>query len=253
MKIAVSSTGKEVSSLLDPRFGRCAFYALYDTGDRKWNFLPNPASLEGSGAGIKAAQFLIEQKVDVLLTGDVGPNASRILNSAGVKICSLPEVSLEEAIKQYEQGRYKIVTGATVGSHAGLRLSRGVAQAKVPPSEEKIAIATDGREVAQHFGRCPAYTLIEINGGRAVNRTVIPNPGHEPGFLPRYLGEKGVTCVIAGGMGPRAQNLFAEQGISTITGVTGPVEEVIETYLSGNLTPGESLCEHGHGHGCEGH
>ncbi|MDO9535045.1 MAG: NifB/NifX family molybdenum-iron cluster-binding protein [Bacillota bacterium] len=256
MKIIISSSGKELKSLLDPRFGRCPFYAIYDTEDIKWNFLTNPGALEGSGAGIKASQFLIEQQADVLLTGDVGPNASRILNSAGIKVYSLSEVPIEEALSLYQEGQYSPIVEPTVSSHSGM-FSRGAEQKKqteTPVSREKIALATDGLEVAQHFGRCPAYTLVEINNHKVEVKSEIPNPGHEPGFLPRFLGEKRVSCVIAGGMGPKAQDLFAEQGISTITGITGFVEDVIESYLSGNLSEGESFCEHGqdgHVHECE--
>lgn len=119
----------------------------------------------------------------------------------------------------------------------------------------KIAIATDGKFVAQHFGRCPGYTLVEVANGRAKTRMTIPNPGHEPGFLPRYLAKLGVSCIIAGGMGPRAQGLFDEQNIQTITGVAGDVDRVIADYLAGKLQPGESLCDHPHGgHGnCDHH
>ena len=118
----------------------------------------------------------------------------------------------------------------------------------------KIAIATDSGNVAQHFGRCPAYTLVEIKDGGIIGKELIDNPGHQPGFLPGYLAERGVTCIIAGGMGWRAQELFAAQKIESIVGVTGPVEKVIGDYLSGNLQSGESLCnhdyreEHGEGH-----
>jgi predicted Fe-Mo cluster-binding NifX family protein len=258
VKITISSSGKELNSLLDPRFGRCPFYAVYDTEDEKWNFHPNPGSMEGSGAGIKASQFLIEKQVDVLLTGDVGPNASRILNSAGIKVYSFSEVLIEKALKLYEDGQQSQIMEPTVSSHSGM-FSRGAGAEKLkqnetPVSWEKIALATDGLEVAQHFGRCPAYTLVEINDHKVGIKMEIPNPGHEPGFLPRFLGEKRVSCVIAGGMGPKAQDLFAEQGISTITGITGFVEDVIESYLSGNLIEGESFCEHGqegHIHECE--
>lgn len=259
MKIAISASGQETSSQLDPRFGRCPFYAVYDNEKKDWNFLSNPGALEGSGAGVKAAQFLLEQNVDVLLTGNLGPNASSILSSAGLKVFSLPEVSLEEAIQQYGEGKGRPITGATVSSHTGSGVSPGVQQqtaASLP--QGKVALATDGTDVAQHFGRCPAYTLVDIQGGKAENLMVIPNPGHQPGFLPRFLAEKGVKCIISGGMGPRAQNLFDEQGIHTIVGVTGPVAAAIDSYLAGSLAGGDSLCEHGHGHGdgfrdCEDH
>lgn len=113
----------------------------------------------------------------------------------------------------------------------------------------KIAISTDGGSVSAHFGRCPSYTIVDIQDGQIVGREEIPNPGHAPGFLPRFLSERGVETIIAGGMGRRAQGLFAENNIRTITGIEGPVDEVINLFLRGELRPGEDLCDHGRGHG----
>ena len=109
----------------------------------------------------------------------------------------------------------------------------------------KIAISTDGDYVSAHFGRCSQYTLVEIEGDKVLTRELINNPGHQPGFLPGFLAERGVNCVITGGMGPRAQSLFAQQGIETVVGVSGKVDEVIEKFLKGELEGGESLCQHG--------
>ncbi len=114
-----------------------------------------------------------------------------------------------------------------------------------------IAVATENNMVAQHFGRCPEYTLIKLAETSASEKQVIPNPGHEPGFLPGYLADRGVTCIIAGGMGPRAQSLFGEENIETIIGITGPVEDVVKAYLSGELKSGPGTCEHSQGsHDC---
>lgn len=111
----------------------------------------------------------------------------------------------------------------------------------------KIAIATDGSFVAEHFGRCPEYTLVTTNGADIVSQAIIPNPGHKPGFLPRYLANLDVTCIIAGGMGPSAQGLFADNGIETLTGISGPVTSVIDSYLKGELTSTDNLCNHEEG------
>jgi predicted Fe-Mo cluster-binding NifX family protein len=113
----------------------------------------------------------------------------------------------------------------------------------------KIAVATDGFMVAAHFGRCPEYTIVTASDSKVQDKIVIPNPGHEPGFLPEYLSKLGVTCIIAGGMGPRAQGLFAEKNIQTVSGVSGTVNDAIDSYLAGSLEAGESFCEHGEGHG----
>ena len=113
----------------------------------------------------------------------------------------------------------------------------------------KIAISTDSGMLSAHFGRCPEFTIIEIEDGKLKGREGIPNPGHHPGFLPQFLHDNGVTCIIAGGMGFRAQGLFAEKGIETIVGVSGSVDEVIEKILAGTLKGGESLCKPGAGKG----
>jgi len=110
----------------------------------------------------------------------------------------------------------------------------------------KIAISTESGFVSAHFGRCPAYTLVEIENGRIIQRSEIPNPGHQPGFLPVYLSRMGVNAIIAGGMGPRAQGLFAEKNIQTVIGIQGPIDEVIEKFLRQELEAGQDLCDHGH-------
>lgn len=111
----------------------------------------------------------------------------------------------------------------------------------------KIAISTDQGFVSAHFGRCPSYTILEIKEGQVLNREEIPNPGHEPGFLPQYLSNMGIGCIIAGGMGPRAQGLFAQKNIEAIIGVQGSVDEVIEKFINQELEIGEDLCGHKHG------
>ncbi|UCC69264.1 MAG: NifB/NifX family molybdenum-iron cluster-binding protein [Armatimonadota bacterium] len=108
----------------------------------------------------------------------------------------------------------------------------------------RVAISTDGDQVAPHFGRCEAYTLVDLKEGEIAKQERIPNPGHEPGFLPGYLAECGVNCIVAGGMGPRAKMLFDEKQIEAIVGVSCSVREAIEGLLQGALTGGASLCDY---------
>ena len=117
----------------------------------------------------------------------------------------------------------------------------------------RIAISTDGKSVSAHFGRCPSFTVLEIEGSKLVKKEIIDNPGHHPGFLPEFLREKGVGCIIAGGMGQRAQELFVKAGIETIMGITGEIDEVTNKILDGTLEGGESLCKpsSGRGYGVE--
>lgn len=113
----------------------------------------------------------------------------------------------------------------------------------------KIAIATDGDYVAAHFGRCPSFTLIDIDGKTITAREVIDNPGHQPGFIPRFLYDRGVRCIIAGGMGPRAVQLFQELEMEAIAGIDGTVSDTIAKVINGTLVGGESLCQPGAGKG----
>jgi len=109
----------------------------------------------------------------------------------------------------------------------------------------KIAVSTDYGNVSAHFGRCASYTIYDIKKNNISAKEEIPNPGHEPGFLPQFLSEKGVQCIIAGGMGPRAQTLFAQKNIETVIGVQGAVDDVIQKYLDQELEAGTDLCDHG--------
>lgn len=113
----------------------------------------------------------------------------------------------------------------------------------------KVAISTDNGYVSAHFGRCPEFTIFEIVDNTVINRVVIPNPGHHPGFLPEFFQQQNVNAVIAGGGGQRAQSLFQGKDIEFILGVTGPIDSVIDQLCKGELDGGESLCQPGAGKG----
>ncbi len=113
----------------------------------------------------------------------------------------------------------------------------------------KIAISTDAGFVSPHFGRCPTFTLAEIESGEILNIEEISNPGHHPGYLPDFLSERGVSCIICGSMGNRAQGLFAQKGIDAFWGVDGRVDQVIQKYAKGELERGLSSCQPGSGKG----
>jgi predicted Fe-Mo cluster-binding NifX family protein len=111
----------------------------------------------------------------------------------------------------------------------------------------KIAIPTSNGLLSPHFGHCDEFTIVEVNptSKEVLSVQTIPAPEHEPGLLPRWLQEKGVNVIIAGGMGTRAQGLFAQNNISVYVGapVATPTE-IVTAYLSGTLETGSNLCEH---------
>lgn len=108
----------------------------------------------------------------------------------------------------------------------------------------KFAISNDQGFVSPHFGRCRTFTLVEVEGDQILKIEEIENPGHQPGFLPQFLAEKGVKCIICGGMGPRALALFREKGIDAMVGVAGKIEEVIQKFVHEEIEEGESMCDH---------
>lgn len=113
----------------------------------------------------------------------------------------------------------------------------------------KIAISTDGNFVSAHFGRCPEFTIVDVQDGKIAERKTIANPGHHPGYLPEFLSKAGVKAIVAGGMGGRALGLFAEAGIEVVVGIDGSLDEVIDQLAAGTLQGGESLCTPGGGRG----
>ncbi|MBN1354380.1 MAG: NifB/NifX family molybdenum-iron cluster-binding protein [Candidatus Omnitrophica bacterium] len=113
----------------------------------------------------------------------------------------------------------------------------------------RVAISTDGDFVSAHFGRCPSFTIVDVENGNVANRKIVDNPGHHPGFIPQFLHEKGVKCIICGGMGQRAAGFFEEIGIEAIVGVSGKINDVIKELIAGTLRGGASLCKPGSGKG----
>lgn len=113
----------------------------------------------------------------------------------------------------------------------------------------KAAISTDGEYVSAHFGRCPSYTIVDIEENKVIKKETIENPGHHTEYLPQFLNEKNVDVIVAGGMGRKAQGLFAEANIKTLLGISGRVDEVIEQLANGTLRGIENPCTPGSGKG----
>jgi predicted Fe-Mo cluster-binding NifX family protein len=111
-----------------------------------------------------------------------------------------------------------------------------------------IAIPSEGNVVCPHFGHCEMFTMYDTDTKQFNS---LPNPGHTPGFLPGFLKEKGAQLVIAGGMGGRAQDLFAESGIELIVGVSGNIKDVVISFEKGELKSTGAVCsEHAHAGDC---
>lgn len=117
----------------------------------------------------------------------------------------------------------------------------------------KVAIAKEGDYVSEHFGHCTEYAVFVVENSKISSQEILQSPGHEPGKLPGFLAGHKVTHVLAGGMGPRAVDLFCANNIDVFLGVRGPIKSVIEDFIAGKIAQGESSCTHGPDHECSGH
>lgn len=122
----------------------------------------------------------------------------------------------------------------------------------------RIAISADDKNgldsvVSPHFGRCPHYVLVDVEGQeiKAVNAIDNPYYGHHaPGQVPTFINEQRVNVMLTGGMGGRAIAFFQRFGIEAVTGASGTVRYALERYLDGELrgyAPCHESQEHGHG------
>jgi predicted Fe-Mo cluster-binding NifX family protein len=118
MKIAVSSTGRSLDDRVDPRFGRAAYFAILDTETMEISVVSNVQSLNLSqGAGIQAAQTIINEGVSALITGNCGPKAFATLNAAGIHVYTGAHGTLKEVIEQFKAGTLIKADGANVPGH----------------------------------------------------------------------------------------------------------------------------------------
>lgn len=116
----------------------------------------------------------------------------------------------------------------------------------------KIAVASEGERVTEHFGHCENFNIFEVQGDRIINTESIPNPGHKPGFLPVFLSDLGAKVIISGGMGGGAIDIFQEKNMEVVTGAVGDAKEAVEKYVRGELKSTGSVChEHQHHDECD--
>jgi predicted Fe-Mo cluster-binding NifX family protein len=111
----------------------------------------------------------------------------------------------------------------------------------------RIVVPSVNGELAMHFGHCEAFAVFDVDPETKTitGEDKITSPGHEPGFLPRWLAEQGAEIIIAGGMGNRARMLFEENNIEVMTGAPAEAPKaVVQAWLDGSLACGGNPCDH---------
>ena len=118
MKIAVTATGRDITSDLDPRFGRAQYFIFVDSDSMKYEVVENTQNLNlPQGAGIQAGKTIVENNADVLISGNCGPKAFKVLSSAGVKIVVGPRGRVVDAVEKYKLGELTAMDTANVEGH----------------------------------------------------------------------------------------------------------------------------------------
>jgi len=109
----------------------------------------------------------------------------------------------------------------------------------------KFAIPLAEGKLTAHFGHCQEFALVEVEGNVIKNKETLVPPPHEPGVLPKWLHDQGANVIIAGGMGARALELFAQNDIKVIVGAAALTpEELVTQYLDNTLQTGGNVCDH---------
>ncbi|MBN2430048.1 MAG: NifB/NifX family molybdenum-iron cluster-binding protein [Acidobacteria bacterium] len=111
----------------------------------------------------------------------------------------------------------------------------------------RIAIPVANGRLCAHFGHCESFAIIDVDmeNNSLSSDSTVEAPPHQPGLLPPWLVQHGVTMVIAGGMGFRAQQLFTAQGIKVLVGAPTDVPAaIVQAWLDGRLQLGDNLCDH---------
>ena len=121
MKICISAQGDNMDSLVDPRFGRCVNFIIFDNDTQEVKVLANDAAFASTGAGIAAAQTVVNAGAKVVLTGNLGPNAWKVLSSSGVQVYSVAGISAREACAKYADQELTIISAPTSPGHHGGR------------------------------------------------------------------------------------------------------------------------------------
>ncbi|MGD8966402.1 MAG: NifB/NifX family molybdenum-iron cluster-binding protein [Anaerolineae bacterium] len=154
MKIVVTANGASLDAPASPVFGRCPSYVFVDPDTLEFEVVENPAMAAGGGAGIQAAQFVIEQGARAVVTGNVGPNAFNVFQSAGVPVYVGQEGTVRDAVEAFKGNRLREVGGATSPAHAGMGrgagrgmgMGRRVSQVSTPPTASPSPASARSRE-----------------------------------------------------------------------------------------------------------
>ena len=120
MKIAISAKEPSLDAQIDPRFGRCAYFIILDPESLKVESIRNASGSLGGGAGIQAAQLVIDKGVQYVLTGNCGPKAHEVLTAAAVGVIVGCSGSVKGVVEKFIAGELLVSTEPNAPVHSGM-------------------------------------------------------------------------------------------------------------------------------------
>ncbi len=117
MKVAVTSVGKDLDSMIDERFGRSSYFIIVDTDSDEFEVSENEGLSSAHGTGVQAAQFIVEKGIQVIITGNIGPNAIKVLKESGIDVFTANSMTVRQALANFSEGKLEKISGSTTGQH----------------------------------------------------------------------------------------------------------------------------------------
>ncbi|AEE90453.1 Dinitrogenase iron-molybdenum cofactor biosynthesis protein [Tepidanaerobacter acetatoxydans Re1] len=117
MKVAVTSVGKDLDSMIDERFGRSSYFIIVDTDSDEFEVSENEGLSSAHGTGVQAAQFIVEKGIQAIITGNIGPNAIKVLKESGIDVFTANSMTVRQALANFSEGKLEKISGSTTGQH----------------------------------------------------------------------------------------------------------------------------------------
>jgi predicted Fe-Mo cluster-binding NifX family protein len=228
MKIAITSQNKTLESQIDQRFGRCKYFLIVEIDKNKitkTEAILNQGAEQGHGAGIKAAEQVGELRVNSILTGELGPNATAVLEKLNIEAYRASGKA-KDAIKKFLKNELETISETATPNSGTTSIKKAIGERIFFPLLDNNG---EDSEISQHFGHAPFFGVYDVEKKKL---TVIKNElNHtDPNKSPIDQIEETVhpTTIYAKGIGGRALDIIAKKGLSLKTGDYLTVKEAIK-------------------------
>lgn len=242
MKIAISSDGNEIESEIDQKFGRCKYFIIADTEKKnEIEVIENEGTIQGHGAGIKAAEQIGELGIEAVITGNLGPNATTVLEKLGIKAYHASG-TIKDAINDLINNRLKEINEISE-PHPENKTSKD-------NNSERIffpLLNNEGEdsEISSHFGHAPFFGIYDVEKKELKiikNDLDHTDPNKNP--IDQIQEAVNPTTIFAKGIGGRAIGIIAQKGLHLKTGDFTTIKEALDNL--DKLEDQTQSCGHEH-------